>query len=190
MAQHTRKRTTPTRSRSITRVLLVLVSLVLAVTILLTPRIAAAAAVDLYAFPSWHALSGLNEIDFSEHPATKTNCLAYALGYDDRYIWPWFGMDPTVPQVDAFMYSVGYEPCSPAAGPNVIAYGVPWSDVNHFARVVSSTTIEAKWGQFEWPVLSRSWNPYLSVSRGGFGFPVAYYKRTGATCSIVSPTGY
>ena len=102
-------------------------------------------------------------------PWTRTyNCLSYALGYRDRWIWPWTGR-PTVEQCNTYMSKRGYKWVTKSGSPTIIAYG--WrnstrNEVDHFARVVNGTTTRAKWGSLE-VMTSYSWSPYFSSSYGG-----------------------
>ncbi len=77
------------------------------------------------------------------------------------------------------MLSLGYVSCRPTDRPQVIAYGTPFVEIDHFARVVSRDEVTAKWGQYPFGVISHSWTPYRQMNEGGFGSPVAYYRKDG-----------
>ncbi|PKM77277.1 MAG: hypothetical protein CVU90_08200 [Firmicutes bacterium HGW-Firmicutes-15] len=102
----------------------------------------------------------------------ENNCLAYSIGNETDWIWPWGGSNPDLNQTLYWLQSVmgftgqtygstPYQTCS------VTAYG--WSNnVTHFARVLSSNstwatgTCRAKWGRYE--IFSHSnLNPYTNA---------------------------
>lgn len=111
-------------------------------------------------------------------PATsKYNCLAYALGYTDRWIWPWIGKVSSG-QVNMTMALYGKKPCTASQKPTIICYGVSPLDVRHFSRTISSSATRAKWGQLE-RMNSASWHPYFLNSpspQTAYGTPLSYYK--------------
>ncbi len=95
----------------------------------------------------------------------ENNCLAYAVGVTDRWIWPWGSAKPTIAQVTTYMYTWGYMPNAVAAK-RVYCYGSS-SAVTHFSKNISvtSTQIRAKWGHCEIFTHSTS-NPYTSYAYG------------------------
>ncbi|TGE35016.1 hypothetical protein E4K67_27570 [Desulfosporosinus fructosivorans] len=109
-------------------------------------------------------------------PATSTyNCLAYALGYTDRWMWAWGASNPTSSQVNYYMdlvggyRNVGYG--TPINNPLIISYGSS-SAVVHFSKVTGSGITTAKWGELE-RMKSYSLNPYNPG--GGYGPAVTTY---------------
>lgn len=78
----------------------------------------------------------------------ENNCLAYALGVTDRWIWPWNG-NPNLTQVTTYMSTWGYMPNGIAVR-RVYAYGSS-SGITHFSKNLSTSSIQvrAKWGQCE-----------------------------------------
>jgi hypothetical protein len=115
----------------------------------------------------------------------ENNCLAYALGNQTSWIWPWGGSNPTVSQVDSYMSGQGYTAVPPSAvGPlnttRAYAFGAT-SSVGHFAKNRNYTTVlrndltRAKWGRYE--VFNHSnANPYKPLP-GGYGPLVRGYVK-------------
>lgn len=104
------------------------------------------------------------------------NCLAYALGYTDRWIWPssWGPYADLGTEVDPYLYSRGHPWCSKTSGPRIIAYGKVSSNILHFSRILTSTTCRAKWGRLE-RFNHGSWSPYY-MTASSYGVPMAYYR--------------
>lgn len=86
----------------------------------------------------------------------RYNCLAWALGYTDRWVWPWQTSLPSVSAMSAYIRQWGYVPGSPAAA---AVYGTAASSIGHIGRFhVSSPTskcgasllITHLWGQLNY----------------------------------------
>lgn len=107
------------------------------------------------------------------------NCLAYALGVDDRWIWPWHG-DPSALEINRYMTERGHPPTSASSSPRIIAYAKPQTRsepsraraIDHFSRIIDAGTTRAKWGTLE-IMTSYSWSPYYASS---YGLPATYYR--------------
>lgn len=103
----------------------------------------------------------------------ENNCLAYAIGVTDRWIWPWGSSNPTLTQVTTYMSTQGYM-ANAVAAKRVYCYGSP-SAVTHFSKniSVSSSQVRAKWGHCE--IFNHSTNnPYKPTPYGPYVY--AYSK--------------
>ena len=103
------------------------------------------------------------------------NCLGYALGTNTR-VWPWVdilnnGYNPTISQVNTYMDSMGYKPCT-SSDAVIIAYGTT-SSVGHFAKKTGSNYTKSKWGVYEL-MSHNALDPYTST--GTYKNAVGYYK--------------
>lgn len=110
-------------------------------------------------------------------PATGTyNCLAYALGITNQWVWPWGNSLPTSSQVDDYLalwgatgYNWGYQ-----IQPRIISYGTS-SAVTHFSSVPTNANYcIAKWGGLE-RFTHYAWDPYYA-NDDSYGYPVRCYQ--------------
>ncbi|MCB2313262.1 hypothetical protein LGL55_18355 [Clostridium tagluense] len=92
---------------------------------------------DKYSW-TWH---------YAGSATTTYNCLAYALGYTDRKIWPWSSNIPTHAEAISYLRERGYDPQDGLA-PKIIAYGNS-NGIVHFSRYIGSSESRAKWGGLE-----------------------------------------
>lgn len=147
--------------------------LVMVVTLMVVSTGSAFALVNSSAWYTYYAPGGWTY----NAPATKTyNCLAYALGYTDRWYWPdYWGVWASEGEVDSFMSLFGKVKCASTASPKIIAYGYV-VDIRHFGKVTSSRTTIAKWGQLE--RFTHNWAPYRIDQSNPltYGAPQRYYK--------------
>lgn len=98
----------------------------------------------------------------------RYNCLAYARGDTNNWIWPWGSSNPTLQQANNYMISKMYNPypySSGASNVKVIAYGTSTSNVTHFSKAEGTSYSNAKWGQLE-RLQSLGWDPYTSSVYG------------------------
>lgn len=96
----------------------------------------------------------------------ENNCLAYALGSNTQWIWPW-GSRANLNDATRYLTSVGYN-CSyiPGATPRITIYAKN-GEVQHFARVIGPSSTRAKWGHYE--VFSHNtYDPYTNVLYGSW----------------------
>ncbi len=122
---------------------------------------------ELYAPPSTYA----NMIyDFYKlgDSSNSYNCLAYALGYEDRVIEVFFELSV----VTSYMASHGYVKVNSLTENCIIAYGFD-NKVTHYAKVTNNV-ITAKLGRLE-KVRHMSQNAYYISSI--YGTPMAYYVK-------------
>lgn len=107
-------------------------------------------------------------------PYTNTyNCLAYALGHTDRWVWPWGSSNPTNSQVNAYMSNRGYNNVGygyPIANAKIISYGTS-SSIVHFGKAFPDVS-RAKWGSLEL-MKHNGYNPYKPSP--GYGSAVTTY---------------
>ncbi|GIP08720.1 MAG: hypothetical protein E7L01_06885 [Paenibacillus macerans] len=106
--------------------------------------------------------------------STTYNCLSYALGYTDRWLWPW-GETATTSQVDSFLKLYGYKGNTFGyvyATPGIIAYGPSTNNINHFAKATQAYVAKSKWGSLE--LMQTTWDPYKP--NGGYGPALRYYN--------------
>jgi hypothetical protein len=106
------------------------------------------------------------------------NCLAWALGVTNIWVWPWTG-NPSLAQVNTYMSNLGYTASDGSISCDIYAYGTT-SAVVHFARGRGAgplaIPIDAKWGSCE--LFSHTTtNPYYTVAEGGvYGSRVKSYS--------------
>lgn len=80
------------------------------------------------------------------------NCLGYALGDTNNWVWPWGGSNPTLQQANNYMTSQMYNPypySSGASNVKIIAYGTSTNNVTHFSKAEGTNYSNAKWGKLE-----------------------------------------
>jgi hypothetical protein len=103
------------------------------------------------------------------------NCLAYAMGYTDRWLWPiaW-GSSPSLNTVTSWMNVQGYTyNGSRQSTSKIVVYGYN-NAVTHFSKITGSTTCRAKWGQCE-RFDHGSLAPYYYTAQS-YGAVYGYYK--------------
>jgi len=100
------------------------------------------------------------------------NCLAYALGITNDWVWEWWWGNPTLAQVDSYMSSQGYTKIPYITSNCVVAYGTEAS-VGHFSKN-SSGIATAKLGSYE---LVEHISAYAYYSQSTYGNPIAYYTK-------------
>ncbi|QQZ62916.1 hypothetical protein JI735_10555 [Paenibacillus sonchi] len=96
------------------------------------------------------------------------NCLGYALGDTNHWVWPWGGSNPTLQQANNYMTSQMYNPYPYSSTPSnvkIIAYGTSTSNITHFSRVADANYSNAKWGGWE-RLQSLGWDPYSNYVYG------------------------
>ena len=146
--------------------------LFLVLTLFVLTLVASPAAYALYYSPSYYDKIAWTWEEVGPYTSTY-NCLAYALGHTDRWIWPWGSSNPTDSEVDNYMAYLGYSNASWGTPytPEIVSYGTS-SEVVHFSKAFTVYSI-AKWGSLEL-MKSYSWNPY-NPQPDGYGFPVKLY---------------
>ena len=109
-------------------------------------------------------------------PGTSVyNCLAYAMGYTDRWLWPLsWGSSPSLLTVTTWMSGQGYTYSSTKQSTSkIVVYGYN-SAVTHFSKITSSSTCRAKWGACE-RFNHGSLGPYYANSVS-YGLVYGYYR--------------
>lgn len=108
------------------------------------------------------------------------NCLAYALGYTDQWMWPWGDRNPTESEVKSYLRSYGYSITTNkssftelSAKKKIIVYSVNGNGITHFSKKYGSEGIVAKWGQYE----IFTGNKYASYTNNLYGQPSFYAYR-------------
>lgn len=99
---------------------------------------------------------------------TTYNCLAYALGFTDRWMNPPGSLEETTD----FMESRGYHQISSATDNCIVAYGTE-ADIVHFAKIQNGV-VTAKLGDLE--VMQHS-SADAYYSQSDYGSVVAYYAK-------------
>ena len=93
------------------------------------------------------------------------NCLAWALGITDRWVWPWGTRQPLVAEFSQWLALHGYVVGTPAAA---IAYG-PLFEVGHIGRYYdiyptsklgAGLLISHTWGGLEWGIYGDAQQAY------------------------------
>ena len=109
------------------------------------------------------------------------NCLAYAIGVTDSWVWPWVYDCPTLSQLDTYMNSQGYVRVSQYQSNCIVAYGFSSSEITHFSKVVAGT-VTAKCGA--WELMEHNeYDAYFA--NGDYGSPQAFYvKSSSKTASV------
>lgn len=110
----------------------------------------------------------------------RYNCLAYALGITDRWVWPWLN-NPSKKTVKKYLENKGYVVSTSASllsnisdnRRKIVAYS-NGDGITHFARAYTAKTIVAKWGSLE----VFYGNKYASYTNNVYGQPClyAYYR--------------
>lgn len=101
------------------------------------------------------------------------NCLAYAIGITNSWVWPWGLSCPSLSQLDVFMESEGYMRVSQYQSNCVVAYGLSSSQITHFSKVVADT-VTAKCGG--WELMEHNeYDAYFAA--GDYGSPQAFYVK-------------
>lgn len=101
---------------------------------------------------------------------TRYNCLAWALGRTDRWIWPWSGL-PTLAQFTAYLRNFGYATGTPAAA---AAYGKAAGStyaIGHIARFWVGAP-SSKLGSYL--LIHHTWG---GLNGGTYGSLRQYYRR-------------
>jgi len=101
------------------------------------------------------------------------NCLAYALGITNYWVWPWGTDCPSLSQVDDYMVSNGYTRVSQYQSNCIVAYGLTSSQITHFSKVVADT-VTAKCGGWEL-MEHKEYDAYFA--EGDYGSPQAFYVK-------------
>ena len=100
------------------------------------------------------------------------NCLAYALGNTNSWIWPWGSSKPTDAQVTTFLSSLyGYTKASLAYQPVIMSHGTSTSSIAHFSKASGSNSY-SKFGAYEL-FYHQGWN----VFRGNYGTLKSVYIK-------------
>ncbi len=114
--------------------------------------------------------------------STTYNCLSYALGVTNTWIWPWGSSNPTDSQVTSYLSTKGYVTSGSTA--KIISY---WknSRITHFSKIISSSTCLAKCGQLN--ILKHfSWDPYKAS--GSYGTKKRVYYKQNMSVYITGPS--
>lgn len=113
---------------------------------------------------------------------TSYNCLAYALGNTSSWVWPWGSNNPTISQVNTYLWnydeylSHDMDTTNPDPPSEIIAYGST-SSIAHFSKIADKNYTNAKWGSLE-RLQSLGWDPYKTYANGGpYGSAVRQYGR-------------
>lgn len=109
-------------------------------------------------------------------PYTWYNCLAWALGITNRWVWPWGSRNATDAEMTAFLQRQGY-----ARGSNgtLVSYGFSASSVGHVARYYSSSWgWTSKLGQ--WLLITHGRDALI----GGYGARRLFYARAAALVAL------
>lgn len=137
--------------------------------------LSASAAFALVNSSTWYTYYAPGGWTYNAANTSRYNCMAYALGYTDRWIWPsWAGFYVTDAEMDIEMEIWGRYPTSSGSA-KIITYGYA-GDVRHFGKVTSGTQTVAKWGQLE--RFAHPWFPYRkdSSNKYTYGGLRKYYK--------------
>jgi len=98
------------------------------------------------------------------------NCLAWALGYTDRWVWPWGSNEPLLSVFNSWIAGHGYVVGTPAAA---ASYG-PLGYVGHISRFWVDRP-SSKLGAYL--LITHTW---AGISGGTYGGIRQYYRRTAA----------
>lgn len=109
------------------------------------------------------------------------NCLAYALGITNDWVWDWGINEPTISQFNSFMNSRGYTNVSTYSSNCIIAYGTTSTSIAHFAKSVNGG-VSAKMGQAERVSHPLGYNAYFQ--NGSYGIPRIYYVLNSSKSDI------
>lgn len=100
---------------------------------------------SLYYSPSYYDGIAYNWT-YSATYTTNYNCLAYALGYTDRWVWPFSeAFPPTLSNTTTYLLGLGYT----QGGSSIVAYGTSLTNITHFSKITNFNACEAKWGSLE-----------------------------------------
>lgn len=112
------------------------------------------------------------------------NCLAFAIGITDHWVWPWGGANPFEYQVTDYLATKGYY--TTGTNPKVISYSPNGIYIVHFSHVTTIYSCKAKCGKAQ--LLDHySWAPYYPNSVYGSQHTV-YYDTKHLNVSISGPT--
>jgi hypothetical protein len=113
---------------------------------------------------------------YSSRGYAEQNCLAYALGKGNVWVWPWGSSNPTKSQSQDYLKSQGYKnfynSVPPLAAPFVVAYAKN-GRITHFLKVTKSGSgsfaYYAKWGKCE--IFSHNgYDPYTNYAYGSLSY--------------------
>ena len=82
-------------------------------------------------FRSWFPHLNTGNVWVLAEATPRYNCLAWALGYTDRWVWPWQPNLPGLPAMSTYIRRWGYVPGQPAAA---VVYGATASAIGHIGR--------------------------------------------------------
>lgn len=72
----------------------------------------------------------VNAVVVTDDATPRYNCLAWTLGFTNRWIWPWATAHPTKVEFDAFYHSQGFSPAT--FGP-IVVFGLSLNEMTHGA---------------------------------------------------------
>ena len=113
------------------------------------------------------------------------NCLAWALGINNRWVWPWGGRDATSTEMRDFLRTWGFTPWVPGAMSSLAVYGTGASNVKHAVRFTNLWS--SKCGQ-----LLCITHSLRELDCGAYGSMMQEYVRMGAAVAAaddVKPAG-
>jgi hypothetical protein len=98
---------------------------------------------------------------------TRYNCLAWALGYTDRWIWPWGSANASPSQMSSFLHRYGYSLGTPRY---IGTYGTT-AGIGHAARFYVSSPSSKLGGLW---LITHLW---AELNGGSYGNLVQSYRR-------------
>lgn len=123
-------------------------AVLIAVCAAVTTLVFATTAFALVNPSSWYTYYAPGGWTYNAPNTRAYNCMAYALGYTNRWIWPdWAGLYVTDAEMEIEMEVWGRYPTTSASA-KMITYGYV-GDVRHVGKVTAGSTTMAKWGQLE-----------------------------------------
>src|SRR6476620_5382564 len=91
-------------------------------------RLAAREAVQFHA---WFPYLNTSTVWVLGEATPRYNCLAWVLGYTDRWVWPWQANLPNLAGMSAYIRRWGYVPGLPAAA---VVYGTSNAAIGHIGK--------------------------------------------------------
>lgn len=101
------------------------------------------------------------------------NCLAYAIGITNTWVWPWGTRNPSLSETTTYLETLGYERANTYSANCIVAYGTSTSNITHFSKV-SGGVVVAKCGSLE--LLQHT--TYQAYYTDSYGSAQAFYVKT------------